>query len=202
MSYELKFNPVGLRNCPSWSFSFDPQWSWFSNENRTHIICLGNARVQIWSASGTWLKTFSYNKALSPVGVDVDVNNNIIVVDQLASWIHIFDSGGQPLRSFGSHGSEFGCFDQPWGVTTDRNANILIADQGTHIPPNPTPSSGLGLRGRIRFTSQWLNQSLARISLSLAFIFCDSFVRDFYLILSTLPPFQLYNSKMCWLVDR
>nr|CAB3267246.1 E3 ubiquitin-protein ligase TRIM71 [Phallusia mammillata] len=62
-----------------------------------------------------------------PVGVTVDSDDNIIVVD----WkdrISIFDEENELVRSFGTKGGGDGELDLPYGISVDCENNLVIAD--------------------------------------------------------------------------
>lgn len=98
----------------------------------------GNNRVQIFNASGTYLRQFggqgSGNGQFNGIlGVAVDPASHEIVVADGNNRIQIFNSSGSYVRQFGSAGSGNGQFDEPGGVSIDPvSRNIVIADLNNH----------------------------------------------------------------------
>lgn len=67
-----------------------------------------------------------------PSDVAVSNDGQIYVVDGVNSKIRIFDSGGQPVFSFGSPGSQNGQLRFPLGIDLDRSGTVFVADTGNH----------------------------------------------------------------------
>ena len=67
-----------------------------------------------------------------PWGVAVSDTDEIAVTDLRNHRVHIFDSGGNYLRSFGRNGSNQGEFKYPFGICFDNNRNIFVADRDNH----------------------------------------------------------------------
>ena len=66
-----------------------------------------------------------------PRGVVVNQKGEVVVTEAgNHCMVSFFSSDGERLRSFGSPGSGQGQFDYPWGITTDGDGNILVADRG------------------------------------------------------------------------
>jgi DNA-binding beta-propeller fold protein YncE len=68
-----------------------------------------------------------------PNGVAVNSRGDIIVVEQGAHCVSIFDPEGEKVfPSFGSFGSRIGEFNEPRGVAVDEEDNILVVDSWNH----------------------------------------------------------------------
>ena len=71
---------------------------------------------------------------LEPVDVAIGLNDQIVLLDwaQQRYRVVILDKEGELIRSFGSAGSQPGQFDEPWGLSVDKEGRIIVADSGTH----------------------------------------------------------------------
>ena len=79
-----------------------------------------------------------------PAGITIDADGNLYVVDRLNHRVQKFDADGQFVAMVGEEGSDFGQFhdpttddpafstDGPWGVGTDADGNVYIADTWSH----------------------------------------------------------------------
>ena len=70
----------------------------------------------------------AYALSTTFAGVAIDDMGNIIVADTQNNRVQVFDAEGKFLRKFGSRGSGFGQFDQPWGVAIDKQGHIVVSD--------------------------------------------------------------------------
>ena len=73
-----------------------------------------------------------------PTAVAVQ-DGNLVVVDSLNHRVQRFTKDGQFLGKFGSHGSDAGEFDSPWGVAVDGEGSIYVADHANHRAQKFTP---------------------------------------------------------------
>ena len=81
--------------------------------------------IKTWKTSSNELGEFNY-----PLGLMVDTDNKIFVVDSLNSRIQKFDSSGKFILSWGGPyaSSDQGKFYHPSGIAKDNEGNIYIAD--------------------------------------------------------------------------
>ena len=77
-----------------------------------------------WGESGT-----KSGKFLHPQQLAIDSENNIYVTDLGNSRVQKFDDQGNYIRSWGSHGSEYGQFSQPSGIAV-ANGYVFVVDNG------------------------------------------------------------------------
>lgn len=101
-----------------------------------HVVVSGTNGVQIFDANGTFLV-----KLVAPQGgafsnANVAIDNNgvgqIVVSDVNNSKMHLYDSGGTYISSFGSFGTGDGNFNQPNGVSIDNQGNVYVCDTRNH----------------------------------------------------------------------
>ena len=59
-------------------------------------------------------------------------NGNLIVVDSGNDRLQVFSPEGKVLAQCGHSGSGDGQFNQPWGITLDKDSNIWVADWKNH----------------------------------------------------------------------
>ena len=65
-----------------------------------------------------------------PRGIAIDSNDNIYVIDFLNSRIQVFDSNGNFITKFGTHGIQNGQFRSPEGITVNSSGNIYVTEAG------------------------------------------------------------------------
>ena len=95
-----------------------------------------NHRVQKFTADGRFLDmwgTFGQDETefamWGPRDLVVDNNGNVLVVDTGNKRIKIFDANGNFVSQYGEFGFDPGQFDEPVGITLDRESNRLyVAD--------------------------------------------------------------------------
>ena len=63
-----------------------------------------------------------------PKGVAVNQRGEVVVTEGDMHRVSVFSPSGKKLRSFGTHGSGQGQFEDPHGLTVDGEGNILVAD--------------------------------------------------------------------------
>ncbi|MFQ5641249.1 MAG: FG-GAP-like repeat-containing protein, partial [bacterium] len=68
----------------------------------------------------------------NPSGVAFDSSGHIIVSDSENHRVQVFDSAGNFLFKFGSHGSGNGQFNRPRGISIDQSGNIMVVDSGNN----------------------------------------------------------------------
>lgn len=67
-----------------------------------------------------------------PQGVTTNSKGYILVTEGGANCVSVFDREGQKLFSFGSNGSGNQQFEDPWGITVDKDDNIYVADSSNN----------------------------------------------------------------------
>jgi uncharacterized protein (TIGR03663 family) len=78
-----------------------------------------------------------------PIGLAVDGEGNVYVVDSETARVQKFDSRGTLLAALGAPGAELGQFNQPSDVAIDSAGNVYVADTWNHriqkLGPDLTP---------------------------------------------------------------
>ena len=67
-----------------------------------------------------------------PCRVAVNQRGEVVVSDINRHCVSLLSPRGVKLRSFGTHGSDQGQFDEPCGVAVDCEGNILVADENNN----------------------------------------------------------------------
>jgi len=101
-----------------------------------YLADTGNSRVQVMTTDGIAIRQITVKTASDemkdPVGVAVDRQNRIYVVEAKGSMVRIFDSSGGQVRAFGARGSGVEGFDRPQGIAVDPRGNIYVSDMENH----------------------------------------------------------------------
>ncbi len=99
----------------------------FSDEGEVFISDMSNHRVQVFSPEGEF-KRFVYTSG-SPLGVVVDREQRLCVVDPFAHAIDIYDLEGERLTGFGGPGMELGRFRFPSDIALDETGRMFVSDR-------------------------------------------------------------------------
>ena len=67
-----------------------------------------------------------------PWEVAINQRGEVVVTERIGQCVSVFSPSGGKLRSFGTHGSGQGQFNEPCGVAVDGEGNILVTDGGNH----------------------------------------------------------------------
>ena len=67
-----------------------------------------------------------------PKGIAVNRSGHLVVVDNRASCIFVFQSNGKLVQKFGSRGSEAGKLAGPHFVAIDSQDHIIVSDFHNH----------------------------------------------------------------------
>ena len=102
--------------------AFDSAQNVYVGEDRN------NTCIQVFTAKGEFLRSLGDTKLNHPHDVGIDSMDTIYVCDTYNHRICIFDSKGTLLHSFGTKGKFPGQFNQPRGLTVDKNGLIYVSD--------------------------------------------------------------------------
>lgn len=117
------------------------------------VTDLNNARVQKFTADGTYLGGFALpldappRKSCMIGGMALDPRGLIYLSFMVQHKIVVYSPTGQVVREWGRHGSGEGEFIQPGGIVVRRDGTLYVADQCNHRVQHFT------LDGR--FLGQW-----------------------------------------------
>jgi tripartite motif-containing protein 71 len=81
--------------------------------------------LSAWGTNGTGLGQFA-----SSVGVAVDRQGNIFVVDSYTCRVQELSPSGKLLAAWGRPGTKPGEFRNPQGIAVDTQGNVYVADSG------------------------------------------------------------------------
>jgi len=104
-----------------------------------------DARVYKLDSNGGYMATYDISSYVSNThGITYDAySNRIMVVGTNSNNIAIFDTNMNYKKSFGTSGNGNGEFTGPWGLTTDANGRLYVADEFyTADPEHPGPFHG------------------------------------------------------------
>ena len=97
-----------------------------------------------------------------PWGVAINQWGEVVVSDRGQHCVSVFSPSGVNLRSFGTHGSGHGQFNEPCGVAVDDEGNILVADCNNHRIQKFTVGGQflavvgtIGRSGHLQFNYPW-----------------------------------------------
>jgi tripartite motif-containing protein 71 len=110
------------------------------------VVDHGNARVEEWSESGTWLHTYGKKGAgemqfESPEGIAINTNSaspsygDVYVADKGNNRIEEFSAEGKYIRAFGKYGKELGQLNSPEGLAlvpagSSTSGELWVGDAG------------------------------------------------------------------------
>ena len=90
-----------------------------------------NSLIQVFSASGVFLRSFGNNKLSGPYGVCV-FGQYVYVSDVRKYCVSVFTTAGVYVTSFGQCGSKEGEFIGPYCLCIDKNGFLYVCDCGNN----------------------------------------------------------------------
>jgi DNA-binding beta-propeller fold protein YncE len=100
------------------------------------IADTGNSRVQVLTTDGIAVRQITVRtkteEMKTPVGVAVDVQHRVYVLDAGTDTVRVFGPSGAQVRVFGSRGKGTAGLDRPQGIAVDSRGNVYIADTGNY----------------------------------------------------------------------
>ena len=101
----------------------------FASDGFLYITDVNNSRICVYDKEGKFIRNFT--TTYEPWCIDA-TDCYLIVNSCLSDKIMIYTTGGDLVRVFGEHGSEFGQFSGPTGVSVASDGLIYIADLYNH----------------------------------------------------------------------
>ncbi len=127
-----------LRRFPSYMQS--PSSIEVDAENRIYIADSGANQIKVFSPEGKAIKTLSINQ---PLSFAVLSNGNIIVASPSHGWLlHLYDSSGQRIRSFGSV-KQFDPTDEEENNFLNRGKVLLDSTDAIYFVYRFAPTPGI-----------------------------------------------------------
>ena len=99
----------------------------FSSDGDVFVSDMSNHRVQVFTAEGEF-KYIIYTSG-SPIGVVIDPQQRLYVVDPFAHAIDIYELGGSRITGFGGPGLDLGRFRFPSDIALDERGRIFVSDR-------------------------------------------------------------------------
>ncbi len=106
---------------------FYPNGIAFSEEGDVFISDMSNHRVQVFTPEGEF-KSFIYTSG-SPLGLVVDREQRLCVVDPFAHGVDVYDLAGERLTGFGGPGVALGRFRYPSDIALDETGRMFVSDR-------------------------------------------------------------------------
>jgi outer membrane protein assembly factor BamB len=119
---------IGSQGSGDGQFS-SPQGLALDAQGNLYVADTGNVRVQVFDPEGGLLLSIADARFTGPRGVAVDAAGGIYVTDA-SEVVHIFNSRGEPVRSFGQPGSLPSQFMRIADLAVDSAGEVYVADSG------------------------------------------------------------------------
>ena len=102
-----------------------------NEKNELFVSDTYNHRLQVFSTSGHFLRSFGQNEGLEmPWRLSLGPDENVYVADWGNDRICVYTQEGTFLRSFGASGSGDGAFNKPCAVVSSKSGKIFVCDWG------------------------------------------------------------------------
>ena len=98
------------------------------HNNKVYIADYGNKHVSVFQTNGKFCISFGSDQFSLPADVAVSVDNHLLIADCGNSCIYTFTLDGHYVRKFDVQGSGRGQLNGPYGLATDLNGFIIVAD--------------------------------------------------------------------------
>ncbi|TKJ28100.1 MAG: hypothetical protein CEE40_12455 [Chloroflexi bacterium B3_Chlor] len=132
---------IGRRGSGDGEF-ISPQGLALDAQGNLYVADMGNARVQVFDSEGNHLMTIGDPRFMGPRYVAVDDGGRIYVTDA-SERVHVFNSRGDPLQSFGQAGSLPSQFSGIADLVADAGGELYVVDSGNNRVQKFSLLSGL-----------------------------------------------------------
>ncbi|XP_070554205.1 tripartite motif-containing protein 2-like [Ptychodera flava] len=110
-----------------------PRFACVAEDGTIFVTDSGKKRVVVCDENGKVIRSFGEGDLKEPQGIVIHpTNGRVYVLDYKASDVKIYNKDGRLLKSFGGFGSSPGQLNQPYGLNTDKEGNIVIPDTNNH----------------------------------------------------------------------
>lgn len=99
----------------------------FSDEGEVFVSDMSNHRVQVFTPQGEFLRLIPTSG--SPLGLVVDREQRLCVVDPFAHAVDIYSLEGERLTGFGGPGMALGRFRFPSDIALDETGRMFVSDR-------------------------------------------------------------------------
>lgn len=99
----------------------------FSKDGEVYVSDMSNHRIQVFSPTGEF-KRFIYTSG-SPLGLVIDREQRLVVVDPFAHSIDVYELGGERITGFGGPGLSLGRFRFPSDIALDETGRMFVSDR-------------------------------------------------------------------------
>ena len=125
LSTDLTFkNSFGTRGSANGQFQH-PTCAAFDDANNLFVTDLHGHRVQVFTADGLFLRTFTNGEKLNyPRAIAIDSSNTVYVSKDGTHSVSVFTSQGDYITSFGGQGQ----FSSIYGLSVDQSDSIIVSD--------------------------------------------------------------------------
>ncbi|MCB0218512.1 MAG: tetratricopeptide repeat protein [Chrysiogenetes bacterium] len=103
------------------------------SEGNIHVTDSGNARVQVLSSKGAFVRFYGNTvapKLKEPYGIAIDRADQVYVTDTSLGRVFVYKKDGSFVRAFGGSGSKPGQLSDPKGIAVDSQGQVYVADYG------------------------------------------------------------------------
>ena len=101
----------------------------FDTAGNMYVAEWGNGRVQVMDSSGRFIREFGRGKLSRPSGLLI-ADKYVYVSDVRGCCIVVYETSGQYVTSFGTHGQNKGDFRSPYCITSCVDGFIYVCDWG------------------------------------------------------------------------
>lgn len=130
----------------------------FDRDGRVYVSEYGgNDRVQVFTQAGEFLFTFgrfgNAEDEFSRPQSMLFVGDELYLTDSCNHRLQVWSRDGKHLRNIGESGSPLGSFRFPYGLSRDKEGNLVVTEYGNtrvqRLKPDGTPMDSWGKPGRL-----------------------------------------------------